>query len=71
MGTQDFPLHPPNHETTLNAKPILIFALWLRLNVVISATLECHIRYPKKHWNFSVNSPMHSFDERHPVMRVL
>ena len=47
MGTQDFPLHPPNHETTLNAKPILIFALWLRLNVVISATLECHIRYPK------------------------
>ena len=47
MGTQDFPLHSPNHETTLNAKPILIFALWLRRNVVKSATLKRHTTIPR------------------------
>jgi hypothetical protein len=41
MGTQDFPLHLPNHETTLNAKPILVFAPQVSRNVVKSATLEC------------------------------
>ena len=40
MGTQDFPLCLPNHETALNAKPILIFAPWFKQIVVKSATLE-------------------------------
>ncbi|AKS47696.1 hypothetical protein SAMN05444287_2647 [Octadecabacter temperatus] len=40
MGTQDFPLHLPNHETTLNAKPILVFAPCVKQSVVKSATLE-------------------------------
>ncbi|SMX41288.1 hypothetical protein OCA8868_02464 [Octadecabacter ascidiaceicola] len=44
MGTQDFPLHFPNHETTLNAKPILVFVHGRKTNVVNSATLKCHFR---------------------------
>ena len=41
MGTQDFPLPFPNHETTLNAKPILAFASLIGPIVVKSATLVC------------------------------
>ena len=48
MGTQDFPLCSPNHETTLNAKPILVFTRLRRLNVVKSATLEHNTLHPAK-----------------------
>ena len=41
MGTQDFPLHFPNHETTLNAKAFVGQEPQVGLNVVKSATLEC------------------------------
>jgi hypothetical protein len=48
MGTQDFPLHLPNHETTLNAKPILVFAPCVKQSVVKSATLELLHAYSQK-----------------------
>ena len=54
MGTQDFPLHLPNHETTLNAKPILTFASRVRSIVVKSATLECLQSSPQKALQYAI-----------------
>lgn len=48
MGTQDFPLPLPNHETTLNAKPISTLTHVIRSFVVKFATLKVKQATPGK-----------------------